>query len=159
MPREDLEWCIGSSSSPRDSQESSPTPKLKSINSLKLSVLYSPTLTSIHGYWKKIPLTIQTFTGNVMSLLSSMLSKLVIAFLPRSNCLLISWLQSLSSVKLKSRKSSVISSNRQVWPWSTKWSRAKANRVLPREPTGHSKHPFPTTQGKTTHGHHQVVKT
>ena len=37
------------------------------------------------------------------------------------------------------------SRNRQVWPWSTKWSRAKANRVLPRECTSHSKHPLPTT--------------
>ena len=37
-------------------------------------------------------------------------------------------------------------SNRQVWPWSTEWSNAKANRVLPRENTGHSKHPVPTTQ-------------
>ena len=36
-------------------------------------------------------------------------------------------------------------SNRQVWPWSTKWSRAKSNIVLPREHTGHSKHPLPTT--------------
>ena len=36
------------------------------------------------------------------------------------------------------------SRNRQVWPWSTKWSRAKANRVLPRERTSHSKHPLPT---------------
>ena len=34
-------------------QESSPTPQLKSINSLVLSFLYSPTLTSIHDYWKK----------------------------------------------------------------------------------------------------------
>ena len=34
---------------------------------------------------------------------------------------------------------------------------AKANRVLPRECTGHSKHPLPTTQEKTTHGHHQIV--
>ena len=42
-------------------------------------------------------------------------------------------------------------SNRQVWPWSTKWSRAKANRVLPREITGHSKHPLATTQEKTLH--------
>ena len=33
--------------------------------------------------------------------------------------------------------------------WSTEWSRAKANRVLPREHTGHSKHPLPTTQKKT----------
>ena len=37
-------------------------------------------------------------------------------------------------------------SNRQIWPWSTKWIRAKANRVLPRERTGHSKYPLPTTQ-------------
>ena len=41
--------------------------------------------------------------------------------------------------------------NRQVWLWSTKWSRAKANRALPRERTGHSKHPLPTTQKKTLH--------
>ena len=38
-------------------------------------------------------------------------------------------------------------------------SRAKTNRVLPREHTGHSKHPLPTTQEKTTHGHHQTVNT
>ena len=36
--------------------------------------------------------------------------------------------------------------------------KAKANRVLPRERTGHSKHPLPTTQEKT-HGHHQMVNT
>ena len=35
--------------------------------------------------------------------------------------------------------------------WSTEWSRAKANRVLPRERTGHRKHPLPTTQEKTLH--------
>ena len=38
--------------SPRDSQESSPTPQFKSINSSVLSFLYSPTFTSIHDYWK-----------------------------------------------------------------------------------------------------------
>ena len=38
--------------SPRDSQESSPTPQFKSINSSALSLLHSPTLTSIHDYWK-----------------------------------------------------------------------------------------------------------
>ena len=43
---------VGSPSSPRDSQESSPTPQFKSINCLALSFLYSPTLTSIHDYWK-----------------------------------------------------------------------------------------------------------
>ena len=37
---------------PRDSQESSPTPQFKSINSSVLSFLYSPTLTSMHDYWK-----------------------------------------------------------------------------------------------------------
>ena len=51
----------------------------------------------------------------------------------------------------KSRKSRDIQNNRQVWPWSTKWSRAKANRVLSREHTGHSKHPFPATQEMTLH--------
>ena len=39
--------------SPRDSQESFPTPQLKSMNSSALSFLYSPSLTSIHDYWKK----------------------------------------------------------------------------------------------------------
>ena len=42
----------GSPCSPRDTQESSPTPQFKSTNSLALSFLYSPTLTSIHDYWK-----------------------------------------------------------------------------------------------------------
>ena len=43
---------VGSPCRPRDSQESSPTPQFKSINFLALSFLYSPTLTSIHDYWK-----------------------------------------------------------------------------------------------------------
>ena len=43
------------------------------------------------------------------------------------------------------------SNNRQVWPWNTKRNRAKANRVLSRKHTGHSKHPFPTTQEITLH--------
>ena len=38
-----------------------------------------------------------------------------------------------------------------MWPWNTKCSREKANRVLPRECTGHSKHPLPTTQEMTLH--------
>ena len=46
------DWLIWSLCSPRDSQESSPTPQFKSINSLRLSFLYGPTLTSIHDYWK-----------------------------------------------------------------------------------------------------------
>ena len=42
-----------------------------------------------------------------------------------------------------SKKSRDTCSNRQMWPWSTKWSRAKAKNVLPREHTGHNKHPLP----------------
>ena len=54
-------------------------------------------------------------------------------------------------LECKSRKSRDTWSNRQVWPWSTKWSRAKAHRILPREHTGHSKHLLPTTQRTTLH--------
>ena len=43
---------VGSPYSPRDSQESSPTPQFKSINFSALSFLYGPALTSIHDYWK-----------------------------------------------------------------------------------------------------------
>ena len=53
-PRADLlqNELVGSPCSPRDSQESSPTPQFKSINSSALSLLHSPTLTSIHDHWK-----------------------------------------------------------------------------------------------------------
>ena len=53
---------------------------------------------------KTIALTRQTFVGKVMSLLFNMLSRLVIAFLPMSKCLLISWLQSPSAVILEPPK-------------------------------------------------------
>ena len=53
---------------------------------------------------KTIALTRWTFVGKVMSLLFNMLSRLVIAFLPRSKRLLISWLQSPSAVILEPRK-------------------------------------------------------
>ena len=52
-------------------------------------------------------------------------------------------------MECKSRKAKDTWSNRQVWPWSAKWSRAKTNRVLPRECTGHSIHPVATTQKMT----------
>ena len=45
-------------------------------------------------------------------------------------------------LKCKSRKSKDTWGNGQIWPWRTEWSRAKANWTLPREYTGHSKHPF-----------------
>ena len=54
LPMNTQDWfvLVGSLCSPRDSQESSPTPQFKSINSSALSFLYTPTLTSIHDHWK-----------------------------------------------------------------------------------------------------------
>ena len=84
----------------KGSEESSPIPQFESINPSLLSLLYDPTLTSIHDYWKNQ----QTFVGKLMSLLFNMLSRLVIAFLPRSKHLLISWLQSPPAVILEPKK-------------------------------------------------------
>ena len=53
---------------------------------------------------KTIALTIWTFVGKIMSLLFNTLSRFVIGFLPKSMCILISWLQSLSSVILEPKK-------------------------------------------------------
>ena len=86
---------------------------LKSLlqhHSSKASVLQSSAFLMVqpsHPYMtteKTIALTGQTFVGKVMSLLFNMLSRFVIAFLPRSKCLLISWLQSPSTVILESSK-------------------------------------------------------
>ena len=54
-------------------------------------------------------------------------------------------------LECKCRQSRNTWSNRQTWPWNAEWSRAKANKVLPKEHAGHSKHPLPTTQEKTLH--------
>ena len=65
------------------------------------------TVQLLHPYMttgKTIALTRWTFVGKVMSLLLNMLSRVVITFLPRSKCLLISWLQSLSAVILEPPK-------------------------------------------------------
>ena len=59
---------------------------------------YSPTLTSIHDYWKNHSFDYTGLGWQVTSLLFNTLSRFVKAFLPRSNCLLISWLQSPSAV-------------------------------------------------------------
>ena len=86
-----LGWTGWISSCPRDSQESSLTPQLKSTNSSVLNFLYSPILTSMTTV-KTIALTRQNFVCKVMSLLFNMLSRLVITFLTRRKHLLISWL-------------------------------------------------------------------
>ena len=86
---------------------------LKSLlqhHSSKVSILQCSTFFTVqlsHPYLtngKTIALTRWTFVGKVMSLLFNMLSRLVITFLPRSNHLLISWLQSPSAVILEPRK-------------------------------------------------------
>ena len=58
----------------------------------------------MQDYWKNIALTRWTFVDKVIPLLFNTLSRLVIALLPRSKCLLISWLQSPSAVILKPKK-------------------------------------------------------
>ena len=81
---------------------SSPTPQFKSITSLALSLHVQPS----HPYMtpgNTVALIIWTFVGKVMSLFLNMLSR-VIAFLPRSKRLLISWLQLSSSAILEPKK-------------------------------------------------------
>ena len=69
----------------------------------------------------------------------------LIEWTPQKRCLF-----HYRGLECKTKKSRDPWSNRQVWPWRTKWSRAKAKRVLPRQHTGLSKHHHPT-QEKTLH--------
>ena len=84
--------------------------RLLQHHSSKASILQCSaffTVQLLHPYvttGKTIALTRWTFVGKVMSLLLNTLSRLVITFLPRSKCLLISWLQSPSAVILEPRK-------------------------------------------------------
>ena len=93
---------VGSHCSPRDSQESSPTPQFKSII-LQCSAFFIVQLS--HPYMttgKTIALTRQTFVGRVMSLLFNILSRLVIVSLPK-------WVISLKVLKINLRN--------PIWPW------------------------------------------
>ena len=101
-------------------QESSPTPQFEAsvlqrsaFSMVQLSHLYMTT-------GKAIALTRWTFVGRVMSLLFNMLSRLVIAFLPRSRRLLISWLQSPSAVILEPPK--IVSHCFHCFPIYLPWS-------------------------------------
>ena len=95
---------LGSPCNPRDSQESSPTPQFKSINSSMLSFLYSPNLTSIHDYWKNHSLDEMDLCWQSNVSAFNMLSRSVITFLPRRKSILISWLHSPSAVILEHPK-------------------------------------------------------
>ena len=78
--------------------------QFKSINSSSLSFLYGPSLTPIHDYWKNHSFDCMDLCQQMMSLLFNMLSRFVITFLPRSKHLLISWLQSSSTVILEPKE-------------------------------------------------------
>ena len=129
-PRTDLlqDGLVGSPCSPRDSQESSPNHSSKA-SILRHSAFFIVQLS--HPYMttgKTIALTRWTFVSKVMSLLFNMLSRLVIAFLPRSKHLLISCLQSPSAViweppKIKSVTVSIVSHLLAMkwWDWMP-WS-------------------------------------
>ena len=95
---------VGSPCHPRDSQESSPTPQFKSINSSVLSFLIVQLSHPYMTTGETIVLTRQIFVGKVMSLPFNLLSRFVIAFLPRYKHLLISRLQSTSAVILEPKK-------------------------------------------------------
>ena len=99
-----LGWTGWISLHPRDSQESSPTPQFKSINSSQLSLLMVQLSHPYMTTGKTIALTRQTFVGKVMTLLLNMLCRLVITFLLRSKHLLISWLQSPTVLILEPQK-------------------------------------------------------
>ena len=69
-----------------------------------LSLLYGPALPSVYDYWKNHSLDYMDLCWQIISPLFNMLFRFVIAFLPRSKHLLISWLQSPSSVILEPKK-------------------------------------------------------
>ena len=103
--------------------------------------LYSPTLTSTHDYWKNHTFDQADFCWQrYICFIYICLQKLT----PGKNLKICPF--HYRGLNYESRKSRNTCSNRQIWPWSTEWSRTKDNRVLPRESPGHSKHPLPTTQ-------------
>ena len=95
--------------------------QFESVRFSALSLLYSPTLTSIHDYWKNHTLTMQTFVGKVMCLLFNTLSRFVPAFLPRNKLLWISWLQSPSAVILKLKKTKSVTAFTFSHLFAMKW--------------------------------------
>ena len=69
-----------------------------------LSLLYSPTLTSVRGYWKNLNFDYRDLCQKSDVSIFNMLSRFVKAFLPGSKHVLISWLQSPSTVILETKK-------------------------------------------------------
>ena len=103
---------------------------LKSLlqyHSSKASILWHSAFFTVqlsHPYMttgRTIALTRQTFVGKVMSLLVNMLSRFVMTFLPRSKCLLISWLQSPSAVILEPKKRKSVTVSLFLHLFALKW--------------------------------------
>ena len=90
---------------------SSPAPHFKGISSLALCLLDGQLSKQYVTIGKTITLTIWTFVGRVMSLLFNTLSRFIIAFLPRSSHLPISWLQSLFTMILEPKKRKFVSAS------------------------------------------------
>ena len=112
------DWLVWYPCCSKGSQESSPAPKFKSINSsvffiVQLSYPYTTT-------GKTIALIIQTFVSKVICLLFNTLSKFVIAFLSRNNHL-ISWLPSPTTVILEPKKRKSVTASRSPHLFAMKW--------------------------------------
>ena len=112
-----LEFQLSASVLPMNTQDWSPlgwvdliSLQYKGLSNSKASILFCSTFFMIHlshlymTTGETIALSVRTFVSKVMSLLFNMLSGFVIAILPRSECLLISWLLSPSAVVLQPRK-------------------------------------------------------
>ena len=100
----DLKILVWSPCCPKDCQESFPAPQFKGISFLVLSLLNHSALTSIHDYWKNHSFNYMDLCWQSEVSAFNMLSRFVISFPPRSKHLLISWLQSLSTVILEPKK-------------------------------------------------------
>ena len=111
------DWLAGSPCSPRDSQESVLQHHSSKASILRHSAFFTVQLSHPYMATGKT-MSRWTFVGKVMSLLSNMLSRLVITFLPRGKCLLISWLQSPSAVILEPPKNKVWHRFPISFPWS-----------------------------------------
>ena len=116
------DWLIWSPLCPRDSQESSPTPQFKSINSSVLSLLCGPTLTSTHDYWKSNSFDYMDLCQQSNISAFNMLSRFAIVFLPKSKDLLISWLQSPSAVIWETKKIKSVTLPRFPLLLAMKWA-------------------------------------
>ena len=95
---------------------------------------------------RKVMINLETLKSRGTTLLTKVHMIKAIELTPKKDMLFY-----YRGLECRSWKSRDTWSNRQICPWSTKWSRAKANQVLPRDLNDYSKHPLPTMQKKTQH--------